>query len=499
MPLTKAVAALLLSCCLSAGAAGAADLRIALADDPDALDPVSNSAQTGITVLNTMCERLMTTDPQLNVVPSLAESWSWSEDGLALTLNLVRDASFQDGTPFDSAAVKRNIERAMVPGTQRYSDVSSISAIETPDPHTVVIRVSEPAAQLVGKLAERIGIILSPAALDREGDNIGRAPVCIGPYKFVSRVAQDNLVLEKDPEYRLADQFAFDRIIFRIIPDDSVRFANLQSGDVDLAEKIDPAMYETIEGDEGLDLIQSSAPNNQALMFNLANEGPLQDVRVRRALELSLDRQAIVDVAFAGRYLAANQFVDPGSPFYNADHPIPPRDVEAAKALLAEAGHTAPVPLRILVPNRTLPVRVAEMLQLMSSEAGFDTKLDVVDFATTLQLTADGDFESWGPIGPQFANDLDTLVQPVLHSTGGRNVGKYDNPDLDAVLDDTRSATDPEARKALFQKAAAIVAADVPLIYLYHQAPIFGFRSDLEGLHLTGDGFLELKGVTLGS
>ncbi|GAK69565.1 putative ABC transporter substrate-binding protein [Agrobacterium rubi TR3 = NBRC 13261] len=493
----KIMTALILAGGLMAGSASAADLRIALADDPDALDPVSNAASTGISVLSTMCERLLYTDAKLNILPGLAERWEWSDDALSLTLHLAKDVKFQDGTPFDSAAVKINLDRARKPGTQRYSDLTSISSIETPDPQTVVIKVAQPAAQLLGTLAERNGMYFSPKALEREGANVGRAPVCVGPYKFVSRVAQDRITLEKDPNYRFAKDYSFDRVIFRIIPADSVRLANLQSGDVDMIEKLDPALADTVKSDDSLAMIQNFAANSQALMFNLERKGPMQDPRVRHALELSLDKQAIVDAVFAGYYKAANQFASPDSPFYNTDFPIPARDVAAAKKLLDEAGVKQPVPFTMLVPNRPLSVRVGELIQAMTVEAGFDTKLNVVDFATTLKLTADGDFESWGPIGQQSANDLDTLAVPVLSSKGGRNVGKYNDPEMDRLLDATRAAVDPKERIALFKQAQALVAKDLPVIYLYHQAPIFALKASLKGVTLTGDGFPILRGAKI--
>lgn len=494
----KIMTALMLAGSLMTGAAQAVDLRIAVADDPDALDPVSNAATTGITVLNAMCERLLYTDGDLNILPGLVERWEWSGDGLALTLHLARDATFQDGTPFDSAAVKINLDRARSPGTQRHSDLLSITTIDTPDPHTVVINVDRPSVQLLGTLAERNSFVLSPAALEREGNDIGRAPVCVGPYRFVNRVAQDSIVLERDPTYRFAEDYVFDRVIFRIIPSDSVRLANLQAGDVDMIEKLDPALAGSIAADSNLAMFLNHAPNSQALMFNLERPGPMQDVRIRRAFELALDRQAIVDVVFAGYNQAANQFAAPDSPFYNAAYPIPARDVDAARALLAEAGVSQPVPFTILIPNRPLSVRVGEMIQAMTVEAGFDTKLNVVDFATTLQMTENGDFEAWGPIGGQFSNDLDTITMPVLHSTGGRNVGRYNNPEMDRLLEATRSAIDPQERIALFQEAAELAVQDVPLIYLYHQVPIFAHRADLTGITLTGDGFVLLRGARFG-
>ncbi|MBD0415569.1 ABC transporter substrate-binding protein [Oryzicola mucosus] len=477
--------------------ANAADLRFALADDPDALDTKSNRAQTGLTVLTVMCDRLMWTDSKLTILPGLAKSWSWSDDGKELTLDLIEGAKFQDGTPFDAEAVKINIERNKEKGSQRADDISTVASVEAVSPTKVLIKVSEPSAQLLSKLADRVGIVFSPTVIKELGDNLGRAPVCVGPYKFVERVAQDRIVLEKDANYYDAAKYAFDKVTFRIIPDDAVRLANLQSGELDLMEKLDPSNAATVAEDKNLQIIPMTVLNNQTVVLNLNREGPMKDPKVREALEMALDRQAIVDVAFAGQYQAGNQFVAPDSPFYNADFPIPARDPEKAKALIAEAGLQEPVPLKILVPNRPLSVRVGEMMQAMGTNAGFAITLDVVDFATTLKLTDEGNFESWGPIGPQFANDLDTVAYPVLHSTGGRNLSRYKSPEMDKLLEATRTATDPAKRMELFKEASALAVKDRPVLYLYHQKPLFVATSKLKGFHATGDGFVKLDGMTI--
>ena len=186
-------------------AAHSADLRIALADDPDALDSMTNRAQTGITVLTAMCDRLMWTDTELTLTPGLAKSWNWSADGLTLTLDLVEGAKFQDGTPFDAESVKINIERYLGKGSQRADDISTIASVEAPSANKVIIKTKVPSAQLLAKLAERPGIIFSPTVIKSLGENLGRAPVCIGPYKFVERVSQDRIVLAKDAGYYDAD------------------------------------------------------------------------------------------------------------------------------------------------------------------------------------------------------------------------------------------------------------------------------------------------------
>jgi hypothetical protein len=145
--------------------------------------------------------------------------------------------------------------------------------------------------------------------------------------------------------------------------------------------------------------------NYQSIVVNVANsqksDNPMgKDPRVREAFELALDRKAINDVAFAGLYVAGNQPVAPGSPYYNTGVPLPERDVARAKKILQDAGYKLPVPFELLVPNRTLAVRVAEMMQAMVQEAGIDMKVKVVEFATTLSMTEAGDFQAWGPDRP---------------------------------------------------------------------------------------------------
>ncbi|CDZ30422.1 ABC transporter substrate-binding protein [Neorhizobium galegae] len=493
----RSVALAALATAAFGAAAHSADLRIALADDPDALDSMTNRAQTGITVLTAMCDRLMWTDSKLTLTPGLAKSWNWSADGLTLTMDLVEGAKFQDGTPFDAEAVKINIERYLGKGSQRADDISTIASVEAPSANKVIIKTKVPSAQLLSKLAERPGIIFSPAAIKSLGENLGRAPVCIGPYKFVERVAQDRIVLAKDTAYYDAAKYSFDKVIFRIIPDDAVRLANLQSGELDLMEKLDPSNAASLASDKKLQILPITVLNNQTLVLNFNFNGPMQNPKIREALEYSIDRQAIVDVAFAGQYQAGNQFAAPDSPFYNSKFPVPARDPAKAKALIAEAGIKGPVPFTILVPNRPLSVRVGEMIQAMGSDAGFAIKLDVVDFATTLKMTDEGKFESWGPIGPQFANDLDTVAFAVLHSTGGRNLTRYKSPEMDKLLEASRTATDPAKRMEIFKEAAALAVKDRPVLYLYHQKPLFVAKAGLKGFHTTGDGFPKLDGLTL--
>jgi peptide/nickel transport system substrate-binding protein len=486
----------------SSGAWAQGHLRFGLADDADALDPQFNRTSAAETILHAMCDRLIYLDKSMQFMPGLAKEWAWSDAGRTLTLTIRDGVVFHDGTPLDAQAVKYNIDRAMtIQGSARRSDLTAIDKVQV-EGNKVVISLKEANASLLAKFAERTGTIISPKAAEAAGTNFARSPVCSGPYKFVERVAQDRVVVERFPQHWDAGRYSFDRITFRVIPDDTVRLANLRSGDLDIIERLSPSDATALKSMPQLKVLAVDPLNYQSIVVNVANsqksDNPMgKDARVREAFELALDRKAINEVAFAGLYVAGNQPVAPGSPYYNAAVPLPERDVAKARKILQDAGYKLPVPFELLVPNRTLAVRVAEMMQAMVQEAGIDMKVKVVEFATTLSMTESGDFQAWGPIGPQNANDPDAVTFMSLHSSGNRNVGKYANPEVDRIANLTRTETDPEKRRKAYHDLAAAISKDRAVIYLYHQRPLFALNAKVSDVEVTGDGYLLFRGMKM--
>ncbi|HEY9568351.1 MAG TPA: ABC transporter substrate-binding protein, partial [Thalassobaculum sp.] len=186
---------------LLGSAASAETLRIGLADDPDVLDPHQSRTFVGRIVYTALCDKLIDIDPELNFVPQLATEWSWSEDGKALTMKLRQGVTFHDGEKFDAAAVKYNIERAKnLPESRRKSEVKSIQSVDVVDPMTVRLNLGAPDATLLATLSDRAGMMVSPKAAEAAGAGLGAKLVCSGPYKFVERVQQDRIVLERFKE-----------------------------------------------------------------------------------------------------------------------------------------------------------------------------------------------------------------------------------------------------------------------------------------------------------
>src|ERR1051326_7759624 len=214
-------------CLLFADLAGPAlaetTLRIGLAEDPDLRDPTLARTYVGRIVFASMCDKLVDISPELDIVPQLATEWHWTDDNKGLVMKLRQGFKFQDGEPFDAAAVKFNIERHLnLPGSNRKAEISAVTGVDIIDDHTVKLVLSAPFAPLLAQLTDRAGMMLSPKAAKAAGE-FSTHPVCAGPFKFVERVAQDRIVLERFADYWNKGAINFDRILFLPIPDSTVR------------------------------------------------------------------------------------------------------------------------------------------------------------------------------------------------------------------------------------------------------------------------------------
>jgi peptide/nickel transport system substrate-binding protein len=486
---------------LLAAPAAAQTLRIGLAEDPDALDPDQARTFVGRIVFAGLCDKLVDYDDKLAYKPQLATAWKWSDDNKAITFTLRQGVKFHDGEPFDAEAVKYNIERKLtLPESRRKPEISQVSGVDVIDAHTVRLNLSTPFAPLISQLADRAGMMISPKAAKAAGSGFANNPVCAGPYKFVERVAQDRIVLERFADYWDKGAYHFDKVIYQPITDATVRLANLQAGSLDLIERLAPTDVEVARKDKRIKLAEITGLAYLGIDVNLAN-GPRADTpigkdpRIREALELSIDREALNQVVFNGAFLAGNQPVPPENPYYAASVPMPKRDVAKAKALLAAAGQPNPT-IEMMVPNQSEDQAVSQVVQSMAAEAGFTVKLSVVEFATSLQEETKGNFETY-LIGWSGRIDPDGNIYNFKHSKGALNYTKYSNPEVDRLLDAARTTLDDKERVKLYDQAAAIYLKDRSIIYLYHRKWLFGMSAKLQGLVPNPDGLIRLAGLKL--
>ncbi len=292
-------------------------------------------------------------------------------------------------------------------------------------------------------------------AAQAEGENFAAHPVCAGPFKFVERIAQDRIVLERFADYWNKDSIKFDRISYLPIPDSTVRLANVQSGGLDLIERVAATDVEGVRKDPGLKLTAITGLGYSAIVINIANgersKTPLgQDVRVRQALQLSIDRSALNQVVFNGEFQPGNQWEPPGNPYYVKELPIPPRDVTQARQLLAEAKQPNPA-VELMIPNTPELLQAGQVIQAMAQETGFRVTIKATESASLIQAATKGDYQ----------------------------------------------VEDPAERLAHYRRVAEQILRDLPLIYLWHNKWLWAATPRLAGFTPYPDGLIRPQGMRL--
>jgi peptide/nickel transport system substrate-binding protein len=474
-------------------------LRIGLNDDPDALDPTISRAYTGRLVFAALCDKLFDVTPELKIVPQLATGYEWGPDHKSIVIKLRPGVRFQDGEPFNAEAVKFNIERHQTtPGSFRKSEIAEIQSVEVVNDLTVRFHLSQPLVPLLAALTDRAGMMVSPKAAKASGDKFGTQPVCAGPYKFVQRVAQGKIVLEKVADYWDQKSFAIDRVEFVPITDSSSRVASLRSGDLQMIERVSPTDLAEIRGDSKLKVTGIPELGYQMIPLNVAN-GPkskaFSDVRVRQALDLAIDRETLVKTVFGGEYIAGNQFISPANPYYDKKVPVAKRDLARARQLLKDAGQPS-FSFTLVVPPERDRQEASLILQAMWAEAGITANLQTQENVTMLQSGRKGDFEAYFTFWSG-RPDPDGNVYTFATCKGAQNDQHYCNTDVDALLTKARQVAEPAERKKLYDQATEIMAKEVPRLILWHRRVFTGFSTRVSGFTPYPDGIIRLRGLKL--
>jgi peptide/nickel transport system substrate-binding protein len=499
---TIAIAALALG--IASAAQAQTHLRIGLAEDPDVLDPTLARTYVGRIVFSSICDKLFDIDANLKAVPQLALGYETSADGKTVTIKLRPNVVFHDGEKFDAEAAKFSLERHMtMTGSFRRPELAQVASVDVVDPLTIKLNLKAPFSPLIAQLTDRAGMMVSPKAAKEAGDKFGNKPVCAGPYRFVERVQQDRIVVEKFAGYWNKDNVHIDKITYLPIVDATVRLANLRSGALELIERPLATDIKTIRAIPKVKLVTAVTIGYLGISINLAN-GPAastplaKDPRVRKAFELALDRDAINQVAFNGEFVPGNQWVSPQHPYYQQSVPIPKRDVAKAKALLKEAGVSGPITIDFMVPNNPELRQVAELIQSMVGEAGFEMKIRLTEFATSLKQAEDGNFQAF-LIGWSGRTDPDGNIYVFATCNAPQNNSKYCDPRTDADLNRAREVSDPAERKKIYENVAQrmIGANEGHVIYLYHARVLIAHQDRLDGFTQMPDGLVRVVGLKL--
>ncbi|MEC3915714.1 ABC transporter substrate-binding protein [Nocardia sp. CDC160] len=482
------------------------DLVMGLSNDPDRLDPSTSSSLYMRYVMSTICEKLYDNDASGNLVPQLATALpKFSDDGLTVTIPLRTGVRFADGTPFNADAVEASLERHLsLPGSQRTGEMGPITGIDAEGSSTVVIHYSAPFAPITAALADRAGMIMSAAALKEEGKDFGDHPVCTGPFKFRERATGSSIVVERDPLYYDAQNVHFDTITYRIMPDAKARADALRTGSIQVADTMSPQDADALKADPRLHLLVSGSFGFQGFYLNIGNQDgagkpvkpldtPLaKDARVRQALSLSIDRQALVDKAFKGWYEPACTPIAPRTSYATlADTSCPQFDPDRAKKLLAEAGVQTPYPITMQVMNVSDQLDYAQQLQAMVARGGFDLRLVPTEYSALLAAQKNGTYEAL-LLGWSGRLDPDGNIARFLTTGSSGNYSGFSSAALDDVLGWAAHTTSPARRGALYEQAVTLIQRDNPYIYTYRLRNLTAHSDRVTGIEVYADGAVRL-------
>ena len=423
-------------------------------------------------VLYMVFNTLVAVDKNFNVVPELARSWQVSPDGRRVTFQLQRGVKFHDGTDFTADIVKWNIERVLDPqlkSPQRSQLEPAVAAVTAVDPHTVTLELKKPFAPLLAALAERPGFMVSPAAVKKLGDGFGRNPVGTGPFRFVDWVADSRVTLERFPDYWDKGKPYLDKVVFRVVPDPTVRLTMVRTGEVDIATDVDAKDVPTLQGDQRLQVAELNPPARWTGLQWQVDKPPFNNKALREAIALAIDRVELRDVLLLGFGEPARGPVTPGLWWFDPGFKGIGTDIEAAKRKLAEAGYPNGFRYKFTVTNTPQWIRLAELLQGQLQRINVTLDLELANpadaYALVVQRKTNWTHTNWTQRG-----DPSGLLTILFHSKGFANTTGYANPRVDELLDQAATIYEPERRKGLYHEAERLIVADVPYVFLNYTA-----------------------------
>ena len=474
---------------LGLGAAGGADaqtppgvLIVGQIAEPKALDPAAVTAVNDFRILMNVYDGLVRyREGTLEVEPALATGWTISEDGTEYTFTLREGVTFHDGSAFDAEAVKFNFDR-MLNEDHPYHDTgpfplafffSAVQAVEAIDPLTVKFTLDAPYAPFLSNLAYPTGLIVSPAAVMEHGAEFGRNPSGTGPFRFSEWRSNEAVVIEANPGYWDGAP-ALEAVVFRPITDANTRTAEMLAGGIDLMVEVPPVALGQFQG-EGYTVHEQAGPHVWFLILN-AKEGPFADKRVRQAANYAIDKEAIVNDVLEGTAEVAAGPTPPAFAWaYNDSLEPYPHDPDKARALIAEAGaEGAELTFYVTEGGSGMldPVAMGTAMQADLEAVGFDVTIETYEWNTFLGNVNPG-LEGKADMAQMawMTNDPDTLPFLALRTAawpdaGGFNSGYYSNPEVDALLEAARVATDQDERARLYKEMQAIVQEDAPWVFV---------------------------------
>jgi ABC-type transport system substrate-binding protein len=482
-------------------------ITVARIEDTETLDPQRTTAVSSNQINTMIYDTLLVNDYSMSLKPHLAEKWEISQDQKTYTLSLKKGVKFWSGKELKASDVKYTMERWLaLKGSPTSYLIKPIAKIEAKDDYTVVITLSEPFGLLLTNLASPYASILNQEFAKQHDSDYGAKPETVdgtGPYKVTQWSRNDSLTLEKNPAYTWGPEISqnkgpayVDKILWKVIPEGATRMAELETGNVQFTADIPAVDVTRLKGSQSVKLVEYSDFNTIFLGMR-TNKAPLDDLKVRQAIQYAINKQEIVDGAFYGLALPAKTPTAPGIVGYpsNPDQMAYNYDTAKAGQLLDEAGWKMgpngvrvkdgkPLKLEFWYSKGSNIDVVIPMVQAQLKKAGIDTELKLLEWAAYLEALRAGKHElMW--MSNRYTS-ADGLLYFYFHSSQrpAPNRFEYANKTVDDLLDTARASSDEKVQAKAWEDAQAQVMKDAFWVPIVHEKRVTGVSPTLQGLKI---------------
>ncbi len=471
-------------------------LRLGVGNSPTHLDPMFTTIGDEYIYDNLVFNGLTRMRADLGIVPDLAEKWTYSQDLKQWTFHLRRGVKFHNGRELVADDVTAMFKRLLDPATAApsRSNYTMIEHMSSPDAYTVIFNLSFAYGGFADIMSDR-QVKITPRDLVAQ---LATKPIGTGPFMFQSYTPGDRMVLAKNPNYFEAGLPLLEGVELRIIPEMSVKIAALRAGDIDIVWQIPLDQVKPLSADPKLRVDSVATGSWDAAIMNNINP-PFNDVRVRRAFNIAVDKRDVVELTLFGEGVPTISPIPPTSPFYAKDIVIPKADPAASRKLLAEAGHPDGLKIQLIVPvGRPVRERLGVTLQQLAGPGGFDISVQRVPFSSY-----DAEVSGKAPfyIDGYFARPtVDTSTYEFLHSNGSWNerLWHYSNAAVDKALDAARETGDAEKEKADYIAMQQALNADPCGFFAYSVNYACAYRQWVENVRTHPMQWFDLRHATIG-
>ena len=490
---------------------GVKDLVVAWLSDPPSMDPHMSTDQQTSVMTTHIYDTLVKHDKDLVIQPSLAESWK-AVDDVTWEFKLRQGIKFSDGSGFNAEVVKANLDRMLDPkvASPRASLVDMVKEVKVVDENTLQIVTAYPYSPLLAHLAHPGVSIISAEAIkqdyekvtagDKAGAYLNQNPAGTGVFKLESwNPGQEVKLVRNDDHW--GDKAKLDSVTFKVVSEDGTRIAELETGYAHIVEPVSPSSISRVEGLDGAYLNRQASLSLSYIGFNTEKK-PFDDVRVRQALSMAINKDEIISGIYEGTGIPATGPLAPDVYGYDASVKPIKNNIEKAKELMKEAGLEKGFSTTIWTNDNPERIKMAEYVQSKLKELNVDVKIEVVEWGAYLAQTAEGKHDMFVLGWSTVTADADYGLYQVFHSA---NVGEPGNrtftkdAELDKLLSEGRKESDPDKRKALYKQAQEKLVELAPMLYIHHQEYLDGISDKVKGYWRHPNGIMQLRGVSIES